>query len=74
MMRIVGESDPPDAQHLGAQIDAICVEAAASNPLVFFAAWETPDGTMHMRALPFSNAVIRGVVDTMYDTIHADTE
>ena len=70
MIRAVTDDMPPCAIADG--IHVVGQEAVASGAVVFFAAWETPDGTVHLRSVPSSQAVIRGLVDRLHEIIHPE--
>ena len=68
MIRMVSDDDVPSA--IAEAVATVGQEAIATGAVVFFAAWETPDGTVHLRSVPSSNAVTRGLVDRIYEIIH----
>ena len=68
MIRMVSDDDVPSA--IAEAVITVGQEAIATGAVVFFAAWETPDGTVHLRSVPSCNAVTRGLVDRIYEIIH----
>ncbi|GAC1500205.1 MAG: hypothetical protein NVS1B6_06400 [Steroidobacteraceae bacterium] len=69
MIRVVGDAEVI-ASPISDAIHAAAAEAIAAGAVVVVLAYETPDSTIHMRTVPSSHAVLRGVVDQLYEHIH----
>jgi hypothetical protein len=59
--------------YLERRVSRVVAEIMARNPRTLMIAWEDADGTK-VTSIPFSENLVRGMVDKLYDMVHDEPE
>ena len=59
--------------YLERQVARVVADIMARNPRTLVIAWEDAEGTK-ATSIPFSANLVKGMVDTLYDMVHAEPE